>query len=109
MVEWHNPGLDPQDIAEIIKEGREENDKKFDSYSEYADYIYQDNERILKKHLTLDWAIEELRKDREERDEYLLSIIEQSFIDHKNVLDKLGSDYDEDGIPYWEKWDKDEK
>lgn len=25
------------------------------------------------------------------------------------VLDKLGSDYDEDGIPYWEKWHKNEE
>lgn len=25
------------------------------------------------------------------------------------VLDRLGSDYDEDGIPYWEKWNNDKE
>lgn len=50
MVEWHRPNLDPEDIADLIREGREENDKKFDTYIEYAKYIYEDNERILKNH-----------------------------------------------------------
>lgn len=26
---------------------------------------------------------------------------------NSELLDKLGSDYDENGIPYWEKWNKD--
>lgn len=69
MVEWHRPDLDPEDIAKIIREGREENDKKFDTYVEYVGNIVKDNQRIL---------------------------------------DALGSDYDEDGIPYWKKW-KDDK
>lgn len=64
MVEWHRPDLDPETIAKIIREGRVENDKKFATYKEYAEYIVKENEEIL---------------------------------------DKLGSDYDEDGIPYWNK------
>jgi len=65
MVKWHRPDLDPEDIAKIIREGREENDKKFDSYVEYVGHITRDNDKIL---------------------------------------DALGSDYDEEGIPYWKKW-----
>ena len=31
----------------------------------------------------------------------------KEFIDSMQpVLDKIGSDYDENGIPYWEKWEK---
>lgn len=26
--------------------------------------------------------------------------------DNKEILERLGSDYDEDGVPYWEKWHK---
>lgn len=26
--------------------------------------------------------------------------------EHGGILDKIGSDYDENGIPYWEKWHK---
>lgn len=63
----HNPSLDPEDIAELIREGREENDKKFETYREYAEHIVKENQEIL---------------------------------------DKLGSDYDENGIPYWKKDDK---
>jgi len=65
MVDWHKPNLDPETIAKIIREGREENDKKFETYAEYVGYIVRDNDRILKA---------------------------------------LGSDYDEEGVPYWEKY-----
>ena len=65
MAKWHRPDLNPEDIAKIIREGREENDKKFDSYVEYVGYIVKDNDKIL---------------------------------------NALGSDYDEEGIPYWKKW-----
>ena len=65
MVEWHRPNIDPETIAEIIREAREENDKKFDSYVEYAAYMVEKN---------------------------------------KEILDRLGSDYDENGVPYWDKW-----
>ena len=47
MVEWHRPDLDPEDIAQIIREGREENDKKFETYAEYVGYIGNDNDEIL--------------------------------------------------------------
>jgi hypothetical protein len=70
LVEWHRPNLDPEDIAKIIREGREENDKKFDSYIEYVGHIVKDNDRIL---------------------------------------NALGSDYDEEGIPYWKKWEDDKE
>jgi len=61
--DWkHRPGLDPETIADIIREGREENDKKFETYAEYASYMVKKNQEIL---------------------------------------DKLGSDYDHNGIPYW--------
>lgn len=63
--DWkHRPNLDPETIVQIIRDGREENDKKFNTYKEYAEYIVKENQEIL---------------------------------------DKLGSDYDEDGIAYWEK------
>ena len=65
MVEWHRPDLDPEDIAQIIREGRDENDKKFENYAEYVGYIGKDTDRIL---------------------------------------EALGSDYDEDGVPYWDKY-----
>lgn len=50
-------------------------------------------------------VLDELRKEREDRFDEL---IERMFQRNKKILDSLGSDYDEDGIPYWEKWDKDE-
>ena len=65
MVDWHKPNLDPKDIAQIIREGREENDKKFETYAEYVGYIARDNDRIL---------------------------------------EALGSDYDDNGVPYWDKY-----
>lgn len=66
--DWkHKPSLDPEDIAQIIREGRKENDQKFNTYKEYAEYIVKENQEIL---------------------------------------DNLGSDYDENGTPYWEKDDK---
>jgi hypothetical protein len=65
MADWHIPNLDPEEIAQIIREGREEQDRKFENYAEYVGYIARDNDRIL---------------------------------------EALGSDYDEDGVPYWEKY-----
>lgn len=63
--DWHKPGITSEQILEALREGREENDKKFDSYVEYATYMVKKN---------------------------------------KEILDKLGSDYDENGVPYWDKW-----
>ena len=49
MVEWHKPDMTPEDIQKIIREGRDKNDNTtFNSYAEYAEYIYKDNVRILK-------------------------------------------------------------
>lgn len=33
-------------------------------------------------------------------DDYLKKIMEEN----RELLEALGSDYDEEGIPYWEKW-----
>ncbi len=146
MVEWHRPDLEPEDIAKTIREGREENDKKFENYAEYVGYIGKDNDRILNEYdhdhskcepnqVTKDaleevWA--ELRKDRDERDAYfdelldeqgddifvssvdgsevtLKEIMEEVLEENIIILDKLGSDFDEDGVPYWEKWEDDKK
>jgi len=65
MVDWHKPNLDPETIAKIIREGREENDKKFESYAKYVEFIVNDNEEILSN---------------------------------------IGSDYDDNGVPYWDKY-----
>lgn len=47
--------------------------------------------------------LDELRREREERDDRIYNIAMQSIKDNKDILDALGSDYDENGIPYWEK------
>ena len=65
MAEWHKPGITAEEILEALREAREENDKKFDNYREYAEWMVEQN---------------------------------------KGILDKLGSDYDENGVPYWDKW-----
>jgi hypothetical protein len=44
-----------------------------------------------------------IREDRDERDGHLESIILESIKQNKDILDKLGFDYDKDGIAYWEK------
>lgn len=99
MNNWHRPNLDPEDIAQIIREGREENDKKFDSYVEYVGYIARDNDRILDKydHDHCECEPNEVTKEA----------MEEAVKDNKEILDALGSDYDEDGIPYWERWKQD--
>ena len=38
-------------------------------------------------------------------DDYMRRIMEQN----KEILESLGSDFDEEGIPYWEKWGKESK
>jgi hypothetical protein len=47
--------------------------------------------------------LDELRNDREERDNYIYNLALESINRNKEILDRLGSDYDENGIPYWEK------
>lgn len=32
--------------------------------------------------------------------------IEKAFEDNKEMLDRLGSDYDKDGVAYWEKYEE---
>jgi hypothetical protein len=32
--------------------------------------------------------------------------IEKAFEDNKELLDRLGSDYDKDGVAYWEKYEE---
>jgi len=115
MVEWHREDLSAEDIQDIIREGRDKEDNTiFDNYGDYVNYISKDNDRILEEHdhsqcepnettkLTFEEVLEELRKEREERLDWL---IEDMFQRNKKTLDAIGSDYDENGIPYWEKWD----
>ena len=105
---WHNPDMTPEDIQKIIREGRDKNDNTtFDSLSEYTEYIYKDNERILKSNIDPQSIADIIREDRDERDAHLESIIMESIEKNKGILDKLGSDFDEDGVAYWEKWEKD--
>jgi hypothetical protein len=112
MVEWHRPNLDPQDIAKIIREGRDEQDKKFGAYSEYVDYIAKDNNRILNEYdhdhskcepneLTKEAMIEAIK---ESMDDVFISSVDGSENTFMEVLEALGSDYDEDGVPYWDKY-----
>jgi hypothetical protein len=123
MVEWHRPNLDPEDIAKIIREGREEQDKKFENYAEYVGYIAKDNDRILNQYdhdhskcepnETTKKALEEDMNDIfvssiDGSEMTLGEILEEMFEDNEEMLEALGSDYDEDGTPYWEKW-KDDK
>ena len=41
-----------------------------------------------------------------ERTKRLKLSIEAAFKENKEMLDKLGSDYDNDGVPYWEKYEE---
>jgi hypothetical protein len=36
----------------------------------------------------------------------VVEAIERVFKDNKELLDKLGSDYDENGVAYWEKYEE---
>ncbi len=120
MVEWHNEGLTPEDIQNIIRAGRNKDDNTtFNDYGDYINYINKDNERIINEYLDHDHSkcepnettksafqevLDELRKDREERDNRIYNLAIQSIEKNKPILDALGSDYDENGVPYWEKW-----
>ena len=110
MAEWHRPNLNPEDIAQIIREGREENDKKFETYAEYVGYIAKDNDRILNEYdhdhskcepneETKQAMIEAIK---ESMDDVFVSSVDGSESTLMEVLDALGSDYDEDGVAYWE-------
>jgi hypothetical protein len=110
MAEWHRPNLNPEDIAQIIREGREENDKKFETYAEYVGYIAKDNDRILNEYdhdhskcepneETKQAMIEAIK---ESMDDVFVSSIDGSESTLMEVLEALGSDYDEDGVAYWE-------
>ena len=117
MVEWHKPNLDPETIADIIREGREENDKKFETYAEYVGYIAKDNDRILNKydHDHSQCEPNELTKEamdeaiEDSMDDVFVSSLDGSESTLKEILEALGSDYDEEGIPYWKKWEDDKE
>ena len=106
MNDWHRPNLDPEEIAKIIRDGREENDKKFETYAEYVGYIARDNDRILKEydhdHSKCDPNEETREAIEEAMDDVFVSSIDGSESTLREVLEALGSDYDEDGVPYWE-------
>jgi hypothetical protein len=44
------------------------------------------------------------RVNKEMADEDFASYIKRYVKENDKILEKLGSDYDEDGIPYWKKW-----
>lgn len=49
--DWkHDPSLSAEDIAKIIREGREYQDNKFETYAQYLEYIAKDNDRILNEY-----------------------------------------------------------
>jgi hypothetical protein len=48
------------------------------------------------------------RVTKEMADEDFASYIKRYVKENESILNKLGSDYDENKIPYWEKW-KDNK
>jgi hypothetical protein len=110
MIKWHRDNLDPEDIAKIIREGREENDKKFETYAEYVGYIAKDNDRILNEYdhdhskcepneTTKEAMIEAIK---ESMDDVFVSSVDGSENTLMEVLEALGSDYNEDGVAYWE-------
>lgn len=45
-------------------------------------------------------------KDSVNRAEVLKENIKNSFVENKEMLDRLGSDYDASGVPYWEKYEE---
>lgn len=40
-----------------------------------------------------------------DREFVVKQVVEDMILKNKDILDRLGSDYDESGIPYWEKND----
>jgi len=42
-------------------------------------------------------------------DDVFVSSVDGSESTLREILEQLGSDYDEDGIAYWEKWEDDKK
>ena len=49
-----------------------------------------------------------MTKSKEEQDRALKvkAAIERVFKENEEFLDRLGSDYDNDGVPYWEKYEE---
>jgi len=49
------------------------------------------------------------RVDKDIADEDFASYIKSYVKQNDDILNNLGSDYDENGIPYWKKWENDKK
>ncbi len=51
---------------------------------------------------------EDFQKSNEDpdRSSRVKAAIEQAFKENEEMLSRLGSDYDADGIPYWEKYEE---
>jgi len=45
-------------------------------------------------------------QDKEERALKIKQLIEQTLKENEEVLNRLGSDYDVDGTPYWDKYEE---
>ena len=51
-------------------------------------------------------AGEEMNSDDFDREFNLEQVIRITASENAELLERLSSDYDENGIPYWEKWHK---
>jgi len=58
--------------------------------------------RILMTEMT---TVGEDYQDQSERAIKVKQIIEQTLKENQELLDRLGSDYDSNGVPYWEKYE----
>jgi len=47
------------------------------------------------------------RVDKDIADEDFAAYIKSYVKQNEDILNNLGSDYDENGIPYWKKWEND--
>lgn len=115
MVEWHNEGLTPDDIQKIIREVRNKDDNTtFSDYGDYINHIRKDNDRILNEYLDHDHSEcipneKTMKAIQEAMDDIFVSSVDGSESTLREILEQLGSDYDEDNTAYWEKWEDDKK
>lgn len=87
---------------------------KFKKNKECSDCVYKVvDQNIYVVYNTIQIAISESEKCGGKRDPMsvpdrpkIVEAIERVFKENKELLDKLGSDYDENGVPYWEHYEE---
>jgi len=96
-----------KDNERILNEYLDHNHDECEPNEETKAAMDEAREFEVQKNAMIDFQeiLDELRKDREERDERIYKLAIESIERNKDILDRLGSDYDEDGKPYWEKWE----